>query len=223
MRPVWGTSAFLVALGSACGGGTATRPAGTTGEILSPGQLADDDLFSPTYGKPELQRAVIAERGAEATAERLVAELEAKAADGQSEDRLRVARADLAVRRRFIASLEACEASGHACPPRLDDPPWAYDADADPAVAPKLEATLRFDLASWQKVAAELHGRACACRTIACVDSVGVVIDQLEPRPMPEVQGDEVASQSITWARECLYRLRGKVATPGGPPVATDE
>ena len=27
---------------------------------------------------------------------------------------------------------------------------------------------------------------------------------------MPAVQGDEVASQSVTWARECLFRLRGK-------------
>ena len=87
--------------------------------------------------------------------------------------------------------------------------------------APRVaELPLRFDLESWQKVAAELHGRACACRTIACVDSMGVAIDQLEPRPMPEVRGDEVASQSITRARECLFRLRGKKATPGlAPPL----
>ena len=71
---------------------------------------------------------------------------------------------------------------------------------------------LPFDEESWRKFAAELHGRACACRTIAYVDGVGVAIDQLEPRPMLQVQGDEAASLSITRALECLYRLRGKVA-----------
>ena len=31
---------------------------------------------------------------------------------------------------------------------------------------------------------------------------------------MPEVQGDEAASLSITRGRECLYRLRGLRSTP---------
>jgi hypothetical protein len=212
MRPAWVVLAFL----GCSGGPSRPPPADPTAPAL--GHLADDDLFKPTYGKPELQRALIAERGAEATGERLIAELEAGAA---SDDRLRVAIADLAIRRRFIASLEACERSGQACPPRLDDPSWAFDPDPDGGPqAPKLDAPLRFDLESWQKIAAELHGRACACRTIACVDSMGVAIDQLETRPMPEVDGDEVASQSITRARECLFRLRGKKAMPGlQPPV----
>jgi hypothetical protein len=180
-------------------------------------ELADEDLYKPAYGKAELERALIAERGAEASGERLVAELETSAA---SDDRLRVASADLQVRRRFIASLEACEASGHTCPPRLDDPPWAFDPDPDGgAVAPRIDAPLRFDLASWQKIAAELHGRACACRTVACVDSMGVAIDQLEHKPMPDVEGDEVASQSITRARECLFRLRGKKTMPTARPI----
>lgn len=184
------------------------------------GQLADEDRYKPSYGKPELQRALIAERGAEATGERLVAELEAGTG---SEDRLHVAIADLAIRRRFIASLEACERSGQVCPPRLDDPAWAFDPDPDGGPqAPKIDAPLRFDLESWQKITGELHGRACACRTIACVDSMGVAIDQLETRPMPEVQGDEVASQSVTWARECLFRLRGQKATPT-PQGLSDE
>ena len=47
-------------------------------------------------------------------------------------------------------------------------------------------------------------------RTLACVDSLGVAIDELEPRPMPEVQGDEAATASLTRARGCLFRLRGK-------------
>ena len=128
---------------------------------------------------------------------------------------MRFARADLAVRRRFIQSLEACQAAGRACPPRLDDPVWSFDPDG--TADPRLDAPLRFDLAGWQRVASELHGRACACRTQACVDSMQVAIDDLERRPMPEVQGDEDASRSITWARECLYRLRGKVATSTQP------
>jgi hypothetical protein len=159
--------------------------------------LAEEDSYKPTYGKAELSRALIAERGAEATLERRVGELEAKrdampgtAFDPAVEDQLRVATADLAVRRRFIASLEVCESAGRWCPPRLDDPPWAYDPDPDPpaqASEPPLSAPLRFDLDSWRTVAAELYGRACACRTIACVDSVGVAIDELEPRAMPAV------------------------------------
>lgn len=171
----------------------------------------DDSLFRPAYGKAELQRALINERGSEATDENVVAELTAK--EGH-DDRLRFAQADLDVRRRFIASLEACEDSGRACPPRLDDPPWAYDTDPDVAAAAPLDAPVRFDLVSWRTVAAELHGRACACRKQTCVDSMQVAIDDLERRPMADVQGDDVATQSITWARECLYRLRGKTAMP---------
>jgi hypothetical protein len=40
-----------------------------------------------------------------------------------------------------------------------------------------------------------------------------VAIARLEARPMPDVRGDETASQSITRARECLTRLRGKART----------
>lgn len=172
----------------------------------------------PTYGKSELSRALQKERGAEAAGERIVADLEAKDA---SDDQRRVAAADLAVRRRFIASLETCEASGRDCPPRLDEPPWSWDPDPDPAKrgAPPLTAELRFDLDSWRKVAAELHGRACACRTIACVDSIDVAIGELETRPMPVVQGDEMATESITRARQCLFRLRGKELRHRAPRI----
>lgn len=207
MRPIWRVVPFL-ALAACPGPGTQTQP--TEPSIEPRGQLADEVLYRPTYGKAELQRALIAERGAEAKGEATIAELEAK--EGM-DDRLRFAQDDLAVRRRFIASLEACESEGRYCPPRLDDPPWAFDPDPDVQQPPKLDTPLRFDLASWQKVASELHGRACACRTLSCVDSMAVAIEQLEGRPMPEVQGDETATQSVTWARECLFRLRGKKAT----------
>jgi len=186
-----------------CGGGNSTLPQ----KPDDPGphsQLADDDRFVPTYGKPELQKALIAERGIEATAERMIADLEAK----DDQERLRVANADLAVHQRFIAALEACEARGDWCPPRLDDPAFAFDPDG--AKPPPLDTPLRFDLESWRKVSSELHGRSCACRTIACVDNVGVAIDQLEIRPMPDIQADDAASIAITRARECLFRLRGK-------------
>jgi hypothetical protein len=163
-----------------------------------------EDEYQPTYEKPELQRVLAAERAAIATAE-----LRPSALDGDAEH---AAQQDLAVRRRFVASLEACEANGRVCPPRLDEPAWRYDVDED--ADPPLDATLRFDLASWQKIAAELHGRACACRTHVCTESLGAAIDRLEPRPMPEVQADDTALLSIVRARECLDRLRGRRPTP---------
>jgi hypothetical protein len=197
----------------ACGGGTAGR----TGDRPLPkvGELAAEDQYVPTYGKPEIQRALIKERAAEASGERHVAELESKPG---VDDRLRVAIADLAIRRRFIKALEACESQGRYCPPRVDDPPFSYEIDGDQFAVPPLESPLRFDEASWRTIATELHGRACACRTLSCIDSVSVVINRLEKRPMPEVQGDEAASVSITRARECLSRLRGR-SSPIRPPA----
>lgn len=198
----------------ACPGATAVGPPPADPGDGQHSALADEDSYKPSYGKPELQRALISERGAEATGERRVAELEARQAEAAVDDQLRVAVADLAVRRRFIASLEACEARGRWCPPRLDDPPWGFDPDGERRVAPPMTAALHFDLDGWRELAAELHGRACACRTIACVDSVGVAIDLLEGRTLPEVEGDDTASISITRARECLFRLRGKSTMP---------
>jgi hypothetical protein len=207
------------------GSGAALPPPGNPDEAPH-STLADEDAYKPSYGKPELQRALIAERGTEASLERRVGELEARrdalpasSADRAVDDQLRVAVADLGVRRRFIATLEACEAAGRWCPPRLDDPPWAYDPDPDQPVDPPLTAPIRFDLDSWRTVAAELHGRACACRTLACVDSVGVAIDELEPRPMPMVQRDDDATIGLTRARECLYRLRGRAPIRAAPPA----
>lgn len=205
MRPLWLLTAFLMA----CSGGSTTGPR-TQDPTNTPGEFAEEDRFVPTYPKSDLSRALQRERGAEATAERVVSDLEGKDRDAAGDDQLRVTAADLAVRRRFIASLEACESAGRQCPPRVDDPPWSFDPDPPKPLAPPVTAELRFDAESWRKLAAELHGRSCACRTLACIDSVGVAIDQLELRPMPDVQGDEIASLSITRARECLFRLRGK-------------
>jgi hypothetical protein len=196
--------ALLLAL-TACKSGGAPL---TDDVTVHTGPLADDDSYKPSYDKTDLAEAVSAERAAEASAAARVRELE----DKGDHDQFRTAAADLAVRRRFLASLEVCEAYGMMCPPRLDDPAWSYEVDAD--VDPKLDNKLRFDLASWQKVSAELHGRACACRTIACVDSMFAAIDRLESRPMADVQSDDDASLSITRARECLYRLRGLRPTP---------
>ena len=216
MRAAW----LVLAIG--CAGGSGGRPPPADPEDQMHSALADEDTYKPTYGKAELQKALIAERGAEASAERRVGELEARPPDALVADQLRVATADLAIRRRFIQALEACDASGRLCPPRLDDPPWAFDPDPDRASDPPMTAALRFDLEGWRGVAAELHGRACACRTLACVDSVGVAIDQLELRTAPAIQGDETATVAITRARECLFRLRGKSVIRTTTPAADE-
>lgn len=209
MRPVSRALAFPLVCALACSGpGASGRFDGAGGIVQS--ELAEEDQFVPGYGKSELQRALIAERGTEATSERVVAELEAKHdRDVAQDDRLRVALADLAVRRRFIKTLEMCESSGRWCPPRLDDPPFSYDADSERA-SPPLDTPLRFDIDGWRKVATEMHGRACACRTLACIDAVDAATNQLEARTPIAVQGDEGATLAVTRTRECLYRLRGR-------------
>jgi hypothetical protein len=176
-----------------------------TGATLAP----DDDDARPSYTKAALEQALIAERGAEASDDALLANL---TGSGQDDTQVVMMTADLAVRRRFIASLESCQASWHLCPPRLDDPHWTWDPNAagTDTTKPPLDAPLRFDLDDWRKLADELHGRACACRTIACIDSLDVTIELLEARPTQDAAGDETASASITGARECLFRLRGK-------------
>jgi hypothetical protein len=224
--------ASAIAAGGCPGPGGAVPPPANPEEAPH-SKLADDDFDRPSYGRPELQRALIAERGTEATLERRIGELEARqeaaagaagtaAASVALDDQMRVAVADLGVRRRFIVTLEVCETTARWCPPRLDDPPWAFDPDADPPADPPLSAPLRFDLESWRTIAAELYGRACACRTLACVDSVGVAIDELEPRPMPLAQRDDQAVAEITRARECLFRLRGKSVIQAAHPGRID-
>jgi hypothetical protein len=174
--------------------------------LVTSSTLAPDDEPRPSYTKATLEQALIAERGAEAADEQRLA-----SASGSGQDDADVT-ADLAVRRRFIASLESCQTSWHQCPPRLDDPRWTWDPTApgiDPN-KPPLDSPLRFDLDDWRKIADELHGRACACRTLGCIDSLDATIDDLETRPMHDVAGDEAASASLTAARECLFRLRGR-------------
>ena len=189
--------ALLVA--TACGGSSASRVAADTITVHT--AMAPDDDFKPSYDKRELERVLGEERKA-------IAAAEARAGDPEADPAVQ---RDLAVRRRFVASLEVCAANARICPPRLDEPAWSYDdQDADP----QLDTPLRFDLASWQKIAAELHGRACACRSLPCVESVGAAIDRLEKRPMPDVTSDDIAGISIVRARECLSRLRGKMKTP---------
>ncbi|HUS28875.1 MAG TPA: hypothetical protein VMZ53_10200 [Kofleriaceae bacterium] len=201
---------LLLAL-AACKSGGSPRGAGAGfDDVTYHTSLAEDDGGepAPSYDKGEVQKALFAERAAEAKWELRITELESAG----DPDPVNAARADLAVRRRFIATLETCEATNHYCPPRLDDPPWNYAVDSD--ADPKLDAPLRFDLASWQKVSAELHGRACACRTLTCVDSVNAAIARLETRPMEDVRGDETSSIEITRARDCIYRLLGKRSLP---------
>jgi len=167
--------------------------------------MASDDEPAPPYGRDELERALAVERDAIARAEQQVAAAES---DARPDDSLAGALADLAVRRRFAASLEVCAAENRHCPPRLDEPAWSYDPAG--GADPKLDTELRFSRASWQRIAKELNGRACACRTATCVESMFTAIDVLEAQPLPDVRGDETASEWITRARECLSRLRGE-------------
>lgn len=198
--------ALLLAF-TACKTGSEAKPAGDELTVHGPVAPApDDDLYKPPYEKAELDKAIASERSAVTAAEQHLSDVEGDT------DQLRTAIADLAVRRRYLAAIELCAASGRACPPRLDEPAWSYEIDSD--APPKLDTNLRFDLASWRTVSAELFGRACACRTLACVDSMFVAIERLETRPMPDVQQDEEAVTSVTRARECLYRLRGLRDTP---------
>jgi len=202
MKCIW-----LVLVLAACSGGGKSQYAGTDTTTVHTSWAADEES-PPPYDKAAIGKALSTERAAEMKLEREVSEHEAAG----NYDKLGLAIQDLRVRRRFIATLELCEAQDRLCPPRLDEPAWPYAVDSDED--PKLDAPLRFDQGSWQKVAAELHGRACACRTINCIDSMNATIDRLEKRPTDEVQADETSIVEITRARECLFRLRGRTKIP---------
>jgi hypothetical protein len=188
---------------TACGGTPGRAPA-TPAPDSPHGDFADE-IIKPAYGKADLDAAIASERGKQATLEQQIATLEAVPT---ADDQLRSALGDLAVRKRFIATLEACASIGRDCPPRLDDPAWSYDPETESKVP--LDTALRFDLEDWQKVTGELHGRACACRTVACVDGIERAIAVLETQPTRDVQDDDVAALAIVQARECLARLRGR-------------
>jgi hypothetical protein len=185
-------------------------------EITVHTEMAADDEPPPPYERAELAKALAAEREELARADEQVRDVEGKVTE---EGHLGVVLANAAVRRRFVRMLELCDTTKRMCPPRLDERPWSYAVDSD--TDPPLDTLMRFDLESWRKVAAELHGRACTCRTIDCIDSAEAAIARLEVRPMPDVQADEEASTSITRARDCLMRLRGRKALPA-VPVAAD-
>jgi hypothetical protein len=199
----------------ACSHGSASAPS-VASDVQVHTSMASDDESPAPYGAAELQKALVAEREELSRAEQERSDTEREAGD---DDHLRVLIANLGVRRRFLQTLELCVANRKMCPPRLQEEPWSYavDSDTDPA----LDVPLRFDLESWRKIAGELHERACACRTIDCLDSIDAAIARLEVRPMPEVQSDDPAAISITRARDCSMRLRGKRALP--KIVVTDE
>jgi hypothetical protein len=186
--------ALLLALALAACGST-TPQAGTGADVITyhKAELSEDDEPPPKYHRSDLDDVLEAER--------------AKVAAMSDEDR-----DNILVRKRFIETLELCKATGTNCPPRIDEPAWTFEADSD--VDPKLETPLRFDVDSWRKVSTELHGRACACRTIGCIDTLEVAIQRLEVRPMPDVQSDDFAATEIVRARDCLARLRGRHALP---------
>jgi hypothetical protein len=184
---------LLLAL-AACGPGTPPQ-AGSGADVITyhKAELSDDEEPPPKYHRSDLDDVLEAER--------------AKVAAMSDEDR-----DNILVRKRFIEILELCKATGTNCPPRIDEPAWTFEADSD--TDPKLENPLRFDVDSWRKLSTELHGRACACRTIDCVDTVEVAIQRLEVRPMRDVQSDDFAAIEIVRARDCLARLRGRHALP---------
>jgi hypothetical protein len=194
--------ALLIAL-AACshGSGSTAMPRETPQPHAT---FTPDDEPAPPYDRDAVGKALVTERAAATRQEREVLDAEVWG----DPDRLIAARADLAVRRRFIATLELCESEGRRCPPRLDDPPWPYAVDSEED--PKLDVPLRFDPISWHNVTAELHGRACACRTLACIESMDATLERLETRPVEDVRSDEVAAAELTGARDCLMRLRGK-------------
>jgi hypothetical protein len=200
MRP----AVLVVTLAACAHGSSGGGRAADSSEAALDATVVSDGEPAPAYDTAAVQDALIAERAAEARGER---ELDDAEASGDP-DRVVAARADLAVRRRFFAMLEFCEARRQLCPPRLDDPPWPYAIDGDED--PKLDVPLRFDATTWPKVAAELHGRACACRTQTCLDSMDAMLARLETRPTEDVQTDETAIVELTRARECTMRLRGK-------------
>jgi hypothetical protein len=163
----------------------------------------------PSYGHAEMERVLAEEKQALAEGTAALAALME-----QRDKSLEIAQrqADLGVQQRYIDALDLCRARGQWCPPRLGLA-WTIRDDADLPVS--LDVEPRFDLASWRKLTTELWARGCDCRSMRCVDAMTRMIDVLEIRPTPEVQGDQEASAALTGARTCLWRLRGKAGKRG--------
>ncbi len=163
----------------ACGGPNTFKPPPPGDHGTHGSELADDDEYKPPTARPRLDRALITERGLEAAAERIMGELEAAG----NIEKLEAARGDLAVRRRFIATLEACAASKRKCPPRRADPPFALVIDGRATPPPA-----RHSAALRSRGLAEGHRWSCtvarvrAARWRASMVSK-VAIAQLETQP----------------------------------------
>jgi hypothetical protein len=209
-RSSFGVLAVVIGAAAAgaagCGGGQTER-------FVEPTQAAQIDPeateVQPTYGKQELERVLAEERQAHVAAQAVLDGLMGQRGKAV-EISLRLA--DLGVQARFLETLESCKARGVWCPPKLGMT-WTIRDGVDVPVS--LDSDVRFDLTSWRKLTTELWARSCDCRSMTCVDAMTVTIDALEPRPTPEVQGDEEASAALTAARTCLWRLRGKAGQRG--------
>lgn len=163
----------------------------------------------PTYSRQEMERVLAEERQAHTAAQAVLASLMEQR--GRSVE-IALKLADVGVQARYLEGLEACRARGVWCPPKLG---MAWTIREEQAVPVSLDAEVRFDLTSWRALASELWARGCDCRSMTCVDAMTQTIDELEKQPMPEVQGDPEAAASITAARTCLWRLRGKAGKRG--------
>jgi hypothetical protein len=205
-QPLFAVRVAALLLAAGCGGSQTER-------FVEPTQAAQIDPEAtevvPTYGKHELERVIGEERQAHAAAQSVLASLMDQRGKAV-EIALRLA--DLGVQERYLETLESCKARGVWCPPKLGMA-WTIREGVDVPVS--LDTEVRFDLQTWRAVTAELWARGCDCRSMTCVDAMTQTIDALEPRPTPEVQGDQEASAALTAARTCLWRLRGKAGQRG--------
>src|ERR1041385_6214814 len=112
IRPALALAGCLVACG-----GTPARPAVTP--VADTAHEFADEPVKPTFDKAALDAALATERDKQTALEQQIAALEAVPT---VDDQLRSALDELGVRRRFIATLQACAATGRDCPPRLDAP-----------------------------------------------------------------------------------------------------
>jgi hypothetical protein len=179
---------------AACGPTTSSTGDSTTSAI-DRDPVGTSAIAGATYSRAEVVRAINAER------DKLVA-LDRDRETVPDDLRLVAMNADRAVLAGAVALLERCLDKTGTCPPALTTTP---DPDFDPDARPP-----SLDVAGWRIVAARLHAAACGCRTMACVDGYTETLRVQEAANDDATDGDEVASASVTAARECLWVLRGK-------------